>query len=114
MPGQLLKPLSESERLYILTSLKNEIGRHFRMLNDDKLRITDFIQLITFTDQSCIISCLMEEKKFCCKVSEKSICSAIDGFIDRLEETDRLLDDQMAVEAIDRCIEKLKKSKRRG
>ena len=82
LPGQLLKPLSESERLHILTSLKNDIGKHFKMLNEDKIKVPEFIQVISLVNQSCIISCLMEEKKFCGILSERSLCSAIDGFIE--------------------------------
>lgn len=107
MPGQLLKPLSERERFYILTSLKYDIGKHFKMLDEDKIKIPEFIQVISLTNQSCIISCLMEEKKFCCILSERSLCSAIDGFIDRLYETDFTVTDEKAVEVIDMCIKKL-------
>lgn len=109
MPGQMLKPLSESERLYILTSLKNDIGKHFKMLDDDKLRVPEFIQVISLTNQNCIISCLMKDKKFCCILSERSLCSAIDGFIESLDETDHTVTDEKAIEIIDGCTEKLKK-----
>ena len=107
MPGQMLTPLSEDERIFILNCLKKDMGKHFKMINDDKLRIPEFIQIITLTDQTCIVSCLMEEKKFCCILSEKSVCSAVSGFIEKLDETDQTLDDNMAVEEIDRCIEKI-------
>lgn len=112
LPGQLLKPLSESERLYILTSLKNDVGKHFKMLNEDKIKVPEFIQVISLTNQSCIISCLMKEKKFCCILSERSLCSAIDGFVERLDETDYTMTDEKAVEAIDRCIFKLTNNSR--
>lgn len=107
MPGQMLTPLSEDERIFILNCLKKDMGKHFKMINDDKLRIPEFIQIITLTDQTCIVSCLMEEKKFCCILSEKSVCSAVSGFIEKLDETDQTLDDNMAVEEINRCIEKI-------
>lgn len=113
MPGQLLKPLSERERLYILTSLKYDMGKHFKMLNDDKIKVPEFIQVISLTNQSCIISCLMEEKKFCCILTEGSLCTAIDGFIERLDEADFTVPDVQAVTEIDRCIEKLNNAKGR-
>lgn len=113
MPGHLLKPLSESERLYILTSLKKDVGKCFKMLNENKIKVPEFIQVISLTNQSCIISCLMEEKKFCCLLSERSLCSAIDGFIERLDETNFTVTDEKAVEVIDGCIEKLKNIKGR-
>lgn len=113
LPGQLLKPLSESERLYILTSLKNDVGKYFKMLNEDKIKVPEFIQVISLTNQSCIISCLMKEKKFCCILSERSLCSAIDDFIERLDETDYTVTDEKAIEVIDGCIEKLNNFKGR-
>ena len=113
MPGQLLNPLSEMERLYILTSLKYDMGKHFKMLNDDKIKVPEFIQVISLTNQSCIISCLMEEKKFCCILTERSLCSAIDGFIERIDEADFTVPDVQAVAEIDRCIDKLNNTKGR-
>lgn len=112
MPGQLLDPLSECERLYVLECLKNDVGKHFKMLNEDKIKVPEFIQIISLTNQSCIISWMMKEKKFCCILSEHSLCSAIDGFIERLEETNHTVTDEKANEEIDRCIEKLKNSLR--
>lgn len=107
LPGQLLTPLSERERLYILTSLKFDIGKHFKMLNDEKIKVPEFIQVISLTNQSCIISCLMEKKKFCCILTERSLCSALDGFIDRLDDADFTVPDIQAVAENDRCIEKI-------
>lgn len=54
----------------------------------------------------------MKEKKFCCILSERSLCSAIDGFIERVDETDYTVTDEKAIEEIDRCIEKLNNKRR--
>lgn len=108
MPGQLLKPLSVEERIYILECMKNDVGDYFKMLDDSKLRIPQFMQIIHLNNQSCIISCLMKNKKFCCKLTEQSLCSALDDFIGSLCETNYTLDDSELIAAIDRCIEKLK------
>lgn len=71
MPGQMVTPLLVDELKYILNCLKKSIGKYFKMINDDKFRIPKFIQVITLTEQTCIIYCLMEEKILLCSFGEK-------------------------------------------
>lgn len=108
MPGHMLKPLSAEERLFILTNLKNDIGSHFKMVDDDKITVPEFIQVISLSNQRCIIACLMEDKKFCFILSERSLCTAIDSFIGNLDETDHTMTDADAAEEIERQIELLR------
>ncbi len=107
MPGHLLEPLSEEERIYILKEMKKDIGGYFKLLDDEKISIPGFIQLILLKNQKCIVSCLMEKKNFCCVLSEQSLFNAFYGLMETLNESDLTMPNEKAVQYIDICIEKL-------
>ncbi len=107
MPGHLLEPLSEEERIYILKEMKKDIGGYFKLLNDEKISIPGFIQLILLKNQKCIVSCLMEKKNFCCVLSEQSLFNAFYGLMETLNESELTMPNEKAVQYIDICIEKL-------
>ncbi len=108
LPGQLLDALSIDERIYILECMKNEIGQHYIMLDEAKMNVPDFMQIIYLNNQSCLISCLMEDKKFCCVINERSLSLSIEDFIRSLWEMGMTVDNGEIVEVIDKCIQKLK------
>lgn len=108
MPGHMLKALSAEERIYILECMKNDVGSYYKMLDDSKLSVPQFLQIIYLNNHSCLISCLMEDRKFCCKLTEQGLCSSIDDFIGSLSETDFTVDDSEFIAVIDSCIEKLR------
>ncbi len=107
LPGQLLEPLSVSERLYMLECIKND-RNSFRMIDSDKLQIPDFIQMIYMNNQSGIISCTTNDKKFVCVVNEHSLSLSFDDFITSLFELDITATEDEMVSAINRCIDKLR------
>ncbi|MBQ7784236.1 MAG: helix-turn-helix transcriptional regulator [Oscillospiraceae bacterium] len=107
LPGQLLEPLSVSERLYMLECIKNDRDC-FRMINSDKLYIPDFIQMIYMNNQSGIISCITNDKKFICVVNEHSLSLSFDDFITSLFELEITATEDEMVSAINRCIDKLR------
>ena len=108
LPGQLLDPLSVDERIYILERMKKDVGTYYVMLDDKKLQVPDFIQIIHLNNQSCLISCLLEDKKFCCVISEKSVCLSLEDFIQDLYESGITEEDSVVIDVIDECINKLK------
>ncbi|MDD7429083.1 MAG: helix-turn-helix transcriptional regulator [Oscillospiraceae bacterium] len=107
MPGQLLEPLSVSERIAILNSMKKDVGSYYKMIDKNKLNVPDFIQIIYLNNQSCIIACLMEDRKFCGIISERSLCGSFDDFIRSLYENGLTADDSEVLAAIDECIKRL-------
>lgn len=107
MPGQLLEPLSVSERISMLNSMKKDVGCYYKMIDKNKLNVPDFIQMIYLNNQSCIIACLMEDRKFCGIISERSLCGSFEDFIRSLYENGLTADDSEVIAAIDECIEKL-------
>ncbi|MBQ7783133.1 MAG: hypothetical protein IJ368_04110, partial [Oscillospiraceae bacterium] len=107
LPGQLLEPLSVSERLYMLECIKND-RNSFRMIDSDKLQIPDFIQMIYMNNQSGIISCTTNDKKFVCVVNEHRLSLSFDDFITSLFELDITATEDEMVSAINRCIDKLR------
>ncbi|MGN0695389.1 MAG: helix-turn-helix domain-containing protein [Oscillospiraceae bacterium] len=107
LPGQLLEPLSPEERLYILKCMKNDVGSYYKMVDRNKLSVPDFFQIIYLNNQSCIISCLMDDKKFCGIISERSLCASVEDFIRSLYESGLTSDDSEVTAAIDECIRRL-------
>lgn len=107
MPGNLLDPLSIKERIIILKQMKADIGKGYKMIDPEKLNVPEFIQIILFKNQKCLISCLMEEKNFCCILSEPSLYSAFFEFINDLDDRDFVLSNEEATKAVDKCIQQL-------
>ncbi|MGN0691263.1 MAG: helix-turn-helix domain-containing protein [Oscillospiraceae bacterium] len=110
LPGQLLEPLSPEERIFLLRSMKNDVGSYFKMVDRSRLTVPDFIQIIYLNNQSCIIACLMEDRKFCGIISERSLCASFEDFIRSLYESGLTLDDSEVTAAIDECIDRLSRS----
>ncbi len=107
VPGHLLNALSVEERIYMLEAMKKDVGSYFVMLDETKMSVPDFIQIIYLNNQSCLISCLMEDKKFCCVINERSLSLSMEDFIRSLWEMGMTVDNNEVVEVIDRCIENL-------
>ena len=87
--------------------MKKDIGGYFKLLDDEKISIPGFIQLILLKNQKCIVSCLMEKKNFCCVLSEQSLFNAFYGLMETLNESELTMPNEKAVQYIDICIEKL-------
>ncbi|MGN1416885.1 MAG: helix-turn-helix domain-containing protein [Oscillospiraceae bacterium] len=107
LPGQLLEPLSAEERIRVLTEMKKDVGSYYKMIDKNKLAVPDFIQIIYLNNQSCIISCTMENRNFCGIINEHSLCASFEDFIRSLYESGLTADDSEVLAAVDRCIEEL-------
>lgn len=108
LPGNLLEALSVDERIYILEEMKQDVGSYFIMLDDAKFSMPDFMQIIYLNNQNCLISCLMEEKKFCCVINERSLSLSMEDFISSLWDTGFTVGDDEQLAAIDECLESLR------
>lgn len=108
LPGHLLEPLSDSEVIEILEAMKKDVGSYYLMLDETRMTVPEFIQIIYLKNQSCLISCLMEDKKFCCVINERSLSASVEDFIRSLYETGMTADNNRVIGIIDRCIDKVK------
>ena len=108
MPGALLDPMSPRERLYFLESMKADLGNYI-MLSED-FAVPSFMQVICLTNRSVIISCLTEEIKFCCLLTEPGLCGAVEDLIDSLGDSGLTESVGIFTAVIDSCIEMIKRS----
>ncbi len=117
--GQLLTPLSEDERIQMLTDLRSAAAsdeasgrsRRFVLLDRNRINIPDFMQMVSLSNNTCIIACTSSTKKFYGILSENSLVSSIDDFISSLCEPDMCLPQDELIRAIDSCIDRLKASR---
>lgn len=105
--GHLLEAMSVEERIYMLEAMKADVGKYYLMLDESRVSLPDFIQIIYLNNQSCLISCLMEDKKFCCLINERSLSLSMEDFIRSLYETGMTVDSSEVIKVIDECIENL-------
>lgn len=110
LPGELLNELTIPERIQVLEQLKENIDL-FTMLDSTRINVPEFMQIISLSNRSIIISCLLDEKRFCCLLNESGLCSAFEDFISNLEDENAVFDREYTVAAIDECIGKLRKMK---
>lgn len=108
MPGNLLTPFSPEERVYFLESMKADSGSYV-MLSED-FAVPSFMQVICLTNRTVIISCLAEEIKFCCLLTEPGLCGAFEDLIDSLGDSGLTESVGISTAVIDSCIDMIKKS----
>lgn len=108
MPGFLLEPMSREERIYFLESMKADSGSYI-MLSED-FAVPSFMQVICLTNRTVIISCITEEIKFCCLLTEPGLCGAFEDLIDSLGDSGLTENVGIFTAVIDSCIEMIKKS----
>ena len=108
MPGYLLTPMSREERIYFLESMKADSGSYI-MLSED-FAVPSFMQVICLTNRTVIISCLTEEIKFCCLLTEPGLCGAFEDLIDSLGDSGLTENVGIFTAVIDSCIDMIKKS----
>ena len=108
MPGSLLMPMSKEERIYFLESMKAAAGSYVMLTKD--FAVPSFMQVICLTNRQVIISCLTEEKNFCCLLNEPGLCGAFEDLTDNLIETGLSESVGILTAVIDCCIEMLKSS----
>lgn len=85
-PGHILSPLSDEETLFILKNAKKRAGGYFRLLDESKITVPNFLQIILLDNQCCLFFCLMEKKNFCAILSEQSLYNTLYDFFDTLDE----------------------------
>lgn len=112
MPGYLLNPMSPEERIYFLESMKADSGSYVML--SESFAVPSFMQVICLTNRTVIISCLTEELKFCCLLTEPGLCSAFEDLIDSLGEAGLTENVGIFTAVIDSCIEMIKKSDNEG
>lgn len=105
--GDLLNPLSINERIEILENIKKDVGTRCRMLDESKLTVPEYLQLVYMSNHSSVIAYHIENRQFCCVLTEQGICSAVEDFIKSLIEMNYVIDDNETVKVIDKCIENL-------
>lgn len=106
MPGELLSALDHDERIAILRGMRENIGSYV-MIDRNKINVPPFMQIIMLTNKNIIISCLTDNKKFCCILSEPGLCSAFEDFICSLDDSAVAFDDDILCKAIDECIDRI-------
>ncbi|MBQ5332027.1 MAG: helix-turn-helix domain-containing protein [Oscillospiraceae bacterium] len=108
MPGSLLMPMSREERIYFLESMKSAAGSYVMLTKD--FAVPSFMQVICLTNRQLIISCLTEEKNFCCLLTEPGLCGAFEDLIDNLTDSGLTESVGILTAVIDCCIDMLKSS----
>lgn len=108
MPGLLLTPLSPEERIFFLESMKADSGSYVMLT--DAFAVPSFMQVICLTNNTVIISCLAEEIKFCCLLTEPGLCGAFEDIIDNLGDSGLTETVGIFTAVIDGCIDMIKKS----
>lgn len=107
LPGQLISPLSVNERIFILKQLRSNLERYC-MIDSSKMTIPPFMQLVSLTTNQCILSCMTKEATFVCKLTETSLCNAIDDFIESITTGGEMtVGDEETINIIDSCIHDL-------
>ncbi|MGN0585639.1 MAG: hypothetical protein ACI4JF_00005, partial [Oscillospiraceae bacterium] len=107
-PGILREQLSIEERISFLESMK-KYGTKYFMLDPSKLTVPNFMQVIMLKNNTMLISCMTENKNFCCVVTENGINDAFNDFYGSMAESDYLLSCGEMFSEIDSCIAELKK-----
>ena len=108
MPGTVLDPLSPEERISFLRSMK-QMPETFILLSEG-FTVPSFMQVICLSNGTVIISCLMEEKKFCCLLTEQGLSAAFEDLIDNLTELGLTETGEILEKMIDSCIEMIQQS----
>lgn len=108
MPGTVLDPLSPDERISFLRSMK-QMPETFILLSEG-FTVPSFMQVICLSNGTVIISCLMDEKKFCCLLTEQGLSAAFEDLIDNLTELGLTENSEILEKMIDSCIEMIQQS----
>lgn len=108
MPGMLLTPLSPEERIYFLESMKADSGSYVMLT--EAFAVPSFMQVICLTNNTVVISCLTEEIKICCLLTEPGLCGAFEDLIDSLGDSGLTESVGISTAVIDSCIDMIKKS----
>lgn len=106
-PGFILSELSDEERLQVLKKAKLKSGTYFKLLDETKITVPDFLQIILLDNHKCIFSCLMEKKNFCAILSEQSLYNTLFSFFDALDEREFVLPLDETVACFDRNIRRV-------
>ncbi|MBP1548339.1 MAG: helix-turn-helix transcriptional regulator [Oscillospiraceae bacterium] len=105
MPGALLEPLSVDERIEILRKMKADADCYIMLTSD--FAIPSFMQVICLFNRRVIISCLTEEKNFCCILTESGLCGAFESLAEGLADSGLTENKEITKAVIDSCIEML-------
>lgn len=108
MPGTVLDPLSPEERIAFLNGMK-QMPETFILLSEG-FSVPSFMQVICLSNGTVIISCLMEEKKFCCLLTEQGLSAAFEDLIDNLTELGLTENSEILDTMIDGCIEMIRRN----
>lgn len=90
-PGYILSELSDEERIQIMKMAKLKSGTYYRLLDESKITVPDFLQIILLDNHKCLFNCLMEKKNFCAILSEQSLYNTLYDFFDALDEREFVL-----------------------
>lgn len=107
LPGILLEQLSIEERIAFLEGMKRDASKYL-LIDSAKLSVPSFMQVILLNNNTMLISCMLDEKNFCCVVTESGINDAFNDFFESMSDSDYLLKQSEMLSEIDSCIAALK------
>lgn len=106
-PGFILSELSDEERLQIMKKAKLKSGTYYRLLDETKITVPDFLQIMLLDNHKCVFYCLMEKKNFCAILSEQSLYNTLYDFFDALDEREFVLPLEETVACFDKNIRRV-------
>ena len=114
IPGKLLSRISIVDRIHLLTQLKHEIGTYLKMLKPSVLNVPLGFSILSFTDNTILITYLTDSIDYVCSLKESSICMSIGQFIESFDEEDKCYPTDHALKIIDEQITKLKQKSKQA
>lgn len=92
-PGYILSELSDEERIQIMKMAKLKSGTYYRLLDESKITVPDFLQIILLDNHKCLFCCLMKKKNFRAVLSEHSLYNTLYDFFEALDDRNFVLSD---------------------